>query len=214
MFPPCDLHALSSHCSNHATLLLHLDVECIGKRRFIFRPFWTKCVGFLDVVERAWHCPLRSATPFEHLDWLLRNTSRFLKSWGDCLIGNIWIQLAVAKEVIERLESAGDYRQLTAHEVELRSELKLKMLGMLSLQRTITRQESGVLWIKEGDVPTAFFHAHANARRWSNHIRVLQWGDQTLIAEDDKAVAIFDFFNEVLASPSSHSRLMKRRFGW
>jgi hypothetical protein len=161
------------------------------------------------VAEWTWHCLLQNATPFERLDWLLRNTSRFLKSWTDRLIGNIRIQLALAREVIERLESAGDRRPLAAHEATLCSELKLKMLGLSSLQRTIAWQESRILWIKEGNAPTAFFHAHANTRHRRNHIQSLRQGDQTLLSEDDKAAAIFDFFNEVLASPPVHSRRIK-----
>jgi hypothetical protein len=82
-------------------------------------------------------------------------------------------------------------------------------LGLSSLQRTIARQELRILWIKEGDTPMTFFHEHANARHWRNHIRLLRRGDRTLIAEDDKAAAIFDFFNEVLVSPPSHSCHMK-----
>jgi hypothetical protein len=53
IFPRCDLHALSSYCSDHTPLLLRLDVEPTRKRWFIFQAFWTKCAGFLDVVERA-----------------------------------------------------------------------------------------------------------------------------------------------------------------
>jgi hypothetical protein len=111
----------------------------------------------------------------------------------------------VAREVIERLESVGDHRPLAAHEVVLHGELKLKTLGLSSLQRTITQQESRILWIKESDTPTAFFHAHANTRCQRNHIRSLRHGDLTLLSEDDKAAMIFDFFNEVLASPQAHS---------
>jgi hypothetical protein len=48
-------------------LLLRLDSECVGKRRFLFGSFWLKCTGFLEVVQRAWHCPLRNASPFERL---------------------------------------------------------------------------------------------------------------------------------------------------
>jgi hypothetical protein len=108
IFPRCNLHALSSHSSDHAPLLLHLDVEHTGKKRFIFQPFWTKCASFLDVVERAWHCPLRNSTRFKCLDWLLQNTTRFLKSWRDHLTGNIRLQLAIAREVLEPLEVAGE----------------------------------------------------------------------------------------------------------
>jgi hypothetical protein len=126
-----------SSCLTLTPLLLHPDVERTGRRRFILQPIWTKCTGFLDVVERAWHCPLQNAITFECLDWLLRITSRILKRWSDRLIGNIRIQLAIAREVIERLESAGDHRPLAAHKVTLHGELKLKMLGLSSLQMTI-----------------------------------------------------------------------------
>jgi hypothetical protein len=58
-------------------------------------------------------------------------------------------------------------------------------------------------------VSTTFFHAHANARRRRNHIRLLWHGDQTLLSEEDKAATVFNFFNEVLATPPSHSRCIK-----
>jgi hypothetical protein len=63
-----------SHYLNHVPLLLCLDVEHTGKQRFIFQPFWTKCTSFFDLVERAWHCPLRNVTPFVRLNCLLHNT--------------------------------------------------------------------------------------------------------------------------------------------
>jgi hypothetical protein len=53
--------------------------------------------------------------------------------------GSVRVQLAITKEVILRLESACDRRQLTMHEEELRQALKLKALGLASLQLTIAR---------------------------------------------------------------------------
>jgi hypothetical protein len=57
--------------------------------------------------------------------------------------------------------------------------------------------------MKEGDTTTAFFHAHANARRKRNHMWSLWHGDRTLLSKEDKADAIFDFFNYALAMASS-----------
>lgn len=52
MFPHCDLHSLSSLCSDHAPLLLRTDNTFSFKKRFHFRSIWTKFPGFLDVVKR------------------------------------------------------------------------------------------------------------------------------------------------------------------
>jgi hypothetical protein len=54
----------------------------------------------MQVVEQAWNYPLRDANPFRRLDWLFRNTVRFLKSWSDHFVGNVRLQLEVAKEVV------------------------------------------------------------------------------------------------------------------
>jgi hypothetical protein len=111
----------------------------------------------LEVVERIWHCPLQNASPFECLDWLLRNKARLLKSWSHHFIGNIHLQLAIAKEVLEKLKSAGNHRPLAQHEAVLRREMKFKTLGLSSLQRMTARQESRILWLREGDACTDGF---------------------------------------------------------
>jgi hypothetical protein len=65
---------------------------------------------------------------------------------------------------------AWDHRQLGAHEEDLPPSLKLKLLGLSSLQHTVARQEARILWLSEGDAPTRFFHSQANDRRRKNHI--------------------------------------------
>jgi hypothetical protein len=62
----------------------------------------------------------------------------------------------MAQEVVIRLECARDRRNLAPHEEELRQGLKLKSLGLASLQRTIARHESRLLWLSDRDMPTCF----------------------------------------------------------
>jgi hypothetical protein len=73
----------------------------------------------LEVVKAAWHCPIREANPLQKLDWLFRNTARFLNSWNDRHVGNIKHQLEIAKEVVLRLEMEGGCRPLASHEEAL-----------------------------------------------------------------------------------------------
>jgi hypothetical protein len=77
----------------------------------------------------------------------------------------------------------------------------LKSLGLASLQRTIARQEARLLWLKEGDDPTQFFHCHANSRHRRNHIAFLDQDGVTVASKEGKAQTAFDFFNHILGTP-------------
>jgi hypothetical protein len=44
-----------------------------------------------------------------------------------------------------------------------------------------------VLWLREGDTPTKFFHAHANAWRCQNFIHSLEYDGNSLFSEEAKA---------------------------
>jgi hypothetical protein len=208
IFPGHSLDSLASLCSDHASLLLRTDVPSWAKKWFHFRSIWTKFPGFLDVVDRAWHCSLGNINPFARLDWLLHNTACFLKSWSDRHVGNIKSQLDICREVVHRLEVARDSRQLMAHEEHLWRELKLKSLALSSLSRTIARQESRITWIKEGDAPTHFFHTHANAHCKKKVIQLLHHNGETLVDEDRKATVLFSFLNEVLGTSSQQQKII------
>jgi hypothetical protein len=108
LFPNNDLQALSSLCFDHTPLLLCTNNTFKARKRFHFRRFWPKMPGFLETVQRAWHCPLQNVDPFQRLDWLFCNMACFLKSWSDHCVGNTRTQLEVAKEVVLRLEMARD----------------------------------------------------------------------------------------------------------
>jgi hypothetical protein len=73
----------------------------------------------------------------------------------------------------------------------------------------MTRQESRLLWLSEGDAPTCFFHAHANSHRHKNHIHSLTHEGRVLIAEADKVEVAFHFYDTLLAVLASRSNTVK-----
>jgi hypothetical protein len=113
------------------------------------------------------------------------------------------MQMKLAREVVLHLEAAGERCALSRLDEALRQELKLKSLSLSSLRYTIARQESRLLWLSEGDTPTKFFHAHANAHRCKQFIHSLEHEEQVVVQEDCKAEIVFNFFDELLGSPSS-----------
>lgn len=65
-------------------------------------------------------------------------------------------------------------------EIWLRRTLKLAILGLTSLERTIARQRSRIRWIREGDAITKLFQLVANGRRTRNFIPSVKVGDRVI----------------------------------
>jgi hypothetical protein len=57
--------------------------------------------------------------------------------------------------------------------------------------------------LKEGDRPTQFFYVLANAHGHKQFIRLLEHDGQVFVQEERKADIAFNFFNELLGTPSS-----------
>jgi hypothetical protein len=112
------------------------------------------------------------------MDALFRNTAKALQAWGQRRVGNVKIQMAIANLVILRLDAAQDRRQLSDGKAWLRKTLKVSLLGLASLERTIALQRSRIRWLQEGDANTRLFHAVANGHRTKNFITVVTVGEE------------------------------------
>lgn len=131
--PHCFLQCLSSAASDHCPLLVDCTPRILGARRCHFERFWPQLDGFLDVVSEAWLSVPPDPDPFPTLVLRLKATSRRLQSWSSRTIGNIALQLQVARELIACLDAAQDMRALTTSETWLRRKLKGAYLGLASL---------------------------------------------------------------------------------
>ncbi|WVZ94091.1 hypothetical protein U9M48_040028 [Paspalum notatum var. saurae] len=191
IFPDSLLQSLASVVSDHCPLLLGLKVKLPGKRRFHFESFWPKLPGFLEAVEQNWNAPVSAACPVEKFFIKLQRLSKGLQKWSQRKVGNIKIQLNMAKEVLHQLEIARDRRGLSDGEEWLRKKLKMHCLGLASLERIIARQRSRILYIREGDANTSFFHQHARYRKKKNFIAKLQALDLTALEADFSETEVF-----------------------
>jgi len=198
IFPDAVLQSTTAGVSDHCPLILGLKVSTTGKRRFHFESFWTKIPGFLDAVKQNWEAPVQSNCAVERFFIKLQRLSKGLQKWGQWKVGNIKAQLELAKEILHRLEIERDFRARSDHEDWLRKKLKLHCLGLASLERTIARLRSRILYIQEGDANTAFFHQQARYRKKKNFISKLQVGNQVVVSQDEKQKAVDDFYDSIL----------------
>jgi hypothetical protein len=204
LYPEASLSAVSSSLSDHCPILLTTVVQSFVGRRFRFERFWLKLPGFAEVVKDLWmevdaDAPL-PADPLRRLEFKLRRASRGLQSWSQRKVGSIRDLILVANEVVSRLDVAQEGRPLSMGECELRRGLKLKVLGLASMERTIVRQRARVAGIAEGDASSKFFRIMASARRSHNYISALRSGDQLVTDLSAKVEAATDFFVGLLGT--------------
>jgi hypothetical protein len=197
LFPDAFLSALSSGPSDHCPLVLSLAPDLHRGRRFQFQSFWPKVDGFQEVVREVWTSQPYEPNPFKRLDQKLRATAKRLASWSSKFVGNVKMQILMATELILRFDIAMESRSLSPHERALRRMLKKKLLGLASLERTIARQRSRILWLREGDACTRFFHLHASHRRRKNFVGHLVVDNRRVTEHDEKAKAVDIFFDQL-----------------
>jgi hypothetical protein len=91
-------------------------------------------------------------------------------------------------------------RELTQEEHRFRKAMKVKVLGLASLERCMWRQRSRFLWLKEGDCNSKFFHVKASARRRKSFIQSITVGDVTTIDQESKKQALWEHFSDLIGT--------------
>jgi len=197
IFPDAVLQSTAAGVSDHCPLILGLKVCTAGKRRFHFESFLTKMPGFLDAVKQNWEAPVQSTCAVERLFFKLQRLSKGLQKWGQRKVGNIKAQLELAREILHRLEIERDVRALSDHEEWLRKKLKLHCLGLSSLERTIARLRSRILYIQEGDANTAFFTNRPGTEKiktsFLNSKLVIRWSSRKRISRRQWMISMRTF---------------------
>jgi hypothetical protein len=97
VFPNYLLQSLASQDSDHCPLVLGLQENKQGKRRFHFESFWPKLEGFQEAVTAAWASVPAGPCPLITLSLKLKATIRGLQSWSDTKVD-------LAKELLHQLE--------------------------------------------------------------------------------------------------------------
>lgn len=157
-------------------------------------------------MQEAWSSTPPTENPYSTLNDKFRATARKLQAWSSKWIGNVRLQIAIALEIILRLDVAMDTRPLSVAEIDLRRTLKRKLLGLSSLERTIARQKSRLLHLKDGDANSRFFHQHARHRQRKNALLSLAHNSEHITGQENIASIVDEFYNRLLgtATPREH----------
>ena len=202
MMPGCMLQALSSMVSDHAPLLLTGRCKLQSYRGFRFESFWPRLQGFNQVVQHAWQRPLVLQNPFLRLHTKLQRTGKKLKEWARSKIGNTKLLMCAARQLIGILDVVQEFRQLSAEEIQLRRDLKLRFLGMAAVEKQRCKQASRMTSIRAAEANTKLFYLQANIRKRKNYIHQLATDHGAVFTHDDKATLLHDHFSATLGQPA------------
>jgi hypothetical protein len=81
-------------------------------------------------VQLGWSAELFHVDPFRALDYKFRCLAKTLKSWIAKRIGSVRLQLAVAREVILRLDTAAEVHALSEDESGFVTNSSSNVLGL------------------------------------------------------------------------------------
>uniref|UniRef100_A0A2N9FG38 Reverse transcriptase domain-containing protein n=1 Tax=Fagus sylvatica TaxID=28930 RepID=A0A2N9FG38_FAGSY len=141
--------------------------------------------GFVDRIEAWWSSYSFCGPPSLVLACKLKALKEDLKKWNYHVFGNVSVkqqQLFCELEVLNCKEQQGG---LSSSELEHRGALLLDLDKLAHCEETSWRQKSRVLWLKEGDNNTKFFHKIANSNRRRNFMEKLEVGDTVFSSDSD-----------------------------
>ncbi|CAL2258641.1 unnamed protein product [Prunus armeniaca] len=128
-------------------------------RRFHFEEMWTKEPDFDKVIEEAW----RTTDGVEGISNSLSLCAKDLKTWNHVHFGNVCNQLNYAYKELAALQG-----RLTTYQHVLKARVEDTISDLLEKHEIMWRQRSRVVWLKEGDKNTHFFHGRASSRSKRN----------------------------------------------
>lgn len=88
--------------------------------------------------QAAWGPPNPDVDACKCLDIKLRCMAKALRSWRSASVGAVTFQLAASRQVVHEFDIAQELCQL----LQLHRELKGRILGLASLERTMARQRA------------------------------------------------------------------------
>jgi hypothetical protein len=124
------------------------------------------------------------ACPVEGIFIKLQRLSKGLQKWSQRKVGNIRLQLNIVKEILHSLEIARDNRALSPGKEWF----------------TIARLRSRILYLKEGDANTSFFHQQARYRKKKNFIAKFQVEEHIVTSQEEKQQAALDFYENLIGT--------------
>ena len=154
---------------------------------------WLKAEGFFDKVKSWWENYHFQGTPSYILAKKLIALKSDLKKWNEIDFGNIAAKKQLLWSKLNVLDLKEYHHPLIEEEKLVKTTLCIELEKAALLEEISWRQKSRVLYLKEGDFNTRFFHRMANSNRKNNCIENLMI-DGALSSNQDRIADHIEHF--------------------
>jgi hypothetical protein len=156
--------------SDYNPIMLEAGGMARGKTSFKFENMRLKAPDFVDKVRAWWSSYSFSGTPSFVLAQKLKGLKGDLKVWNKQVFGDVGVKRQQLECELQLLDEKESDFSLSKEERLRWEECKLELENVTHMEEVSWRQKSRVLWLKEGDNNTKFFHKMANSHRRYNYM--------------------------------------------
>jgi hypothetical protein len=115
-----------------------------------------------------------TGTPSFVLAQKLKALKGDLKVWNKEVFGDMGLKRQQLECELQALDEKESLSSLTSAERLIREDCRAELESVAHLEETSWRQKFRVLWLKEDDNNTKFFHKLANSHRRSNYMEKVE----------------------------------------
>lgn len=157
LYPCSRTFILPPSTSDHNPLLIEVSTTSVprsrGPRHFRFEEMWAQHEDSTMVIKKGWVVP-STGEPLSQVCRKIQSTGELLMEWHLSVFQQRQIEM---KLVQQKLDVTMSTPYISDQYVE-QAALQARFNELLSLDEAYWRQQSWVLWLKEGDRNSVFFH--------------------------------------------------------